>query len=89
LADEGAVLVIDETGFLKRGKSSCSVARRYTSSAGMIANCQIGIFACYVRWRGHAFIDRELFLPKARQAIRRRAHLAEGKAARIKSRMQL
>src|SRR5208283_2438732 len=65
LADEDAVLVIDETGFLKQGKASCGVARQYTGSAGKITNCQIGVFACYVAKRGHAFIDRELYLPKS------------------------
>jgi SRSO17 transposase len=64
LADEEAVLVIDETGFLKQGKASCGVARQYTGSAGKITNCQIGVFASYVSRHGHAFIDRELYLPK-------------------------
>jgi SRSO17 transposase len=64
LADEAAVLVIDETGFLKQGKASCGVARQYTGSAGKIANCQIGVFASYVSHHGHAFIDRALYLPK-------------------------
>src|SRR5690348_3299424 len=48
LADEEAVLVIDETGFLKQGKASCGVARQYTGSAGKITNCQIGVFAAQV-----------------------------------------
>ena len=48
LADADAVLVIDETGFLKQGKASCGVARQYTGSAGKITNCQIGVFASYV-----------------------------------------
>jgi len=65
LADDDAVLVIDETGFLKQGKGSCGVARQYTGSAGKITNCQIGVFACYVSRHGHAFIDRALYLPKA------------------------
>jgi SRSO17 transposase len=64
LADEDAVLVIDETGFLKQGKASCGVARQYTGSAGKITNCQIGVFASYVSHHGHAFIDRALYLPK-------------------------
>src|SRR6187431_3332343 len=64
LADGGAVLVIDETGFLKQGKASCGVARQYTGSAGKITNCQIGVFAAYVSCHGHAFIDRALYLPK-------------------------
>jgi SRSO17 transposase len=65
LADDDAVLVIDETGFLKQGKASCGVGRQYTGSAGKITNCQIGVFACYVSQHGHAFIDRALYLPKA------------------------
>ncbi len=64
LADDDAVLVIDETGFLKQGKASCGVARQYTGSAGKITNCQIGVFAAYVSRHGHAFIDRGLYLPK-------------------------
>jgi len=65
LATDDAVLVIDETGFLKQGKTSCGVARQYTGSAGKITNCQIGVFAAYVSVRGHAFIDRALYLPKS------------------------
>ena len=65
LADRDAVLVIDETGFLKQGKASCGVGRQYTGSAGKITNCQIGVFAAYVSRHGHAFIDRTLYLPKA------------------------
>jgi SRSO17 transposase len=65
LADDDAVLVIDETGFLKQGKASCGVGRQYTGSAGKITNCQIGVFTCYVSRYGHAFIDRALYLPKA------------------------
>jgi SRSO17 transposase len=64
LGDEDAVLVIDETGFLKQGKASCGVAPQYTGSAGKITNCQIGVFASYVSRHGHAFIDRALYLPK-------------------------
>ncbi len=62
LADEDAVLVIDESG---QGKASCGVARQYTGSAGKITNCQIGVFAAYVSRHGHCFIDQELYLPKA------------------------
>src|SRR4029453_10439449 len=58
LADQDAVLVLDETGFLKQGKSSCGVARQYTGSAGKIPNCPIGVFAAYVSRHGQAFIDR-------------------------------
>jgi SRSO17 transposase len=65
LADPDAVLVLDETGFLKQGKASCGVGRQYTGSAGKITNCQVGVFAAYVSRHGHAFIDRALYLPKA------------------------
>lgn len=72
LSDGDAVLVIDETGFLKQGKASCGVARQYTGSAGKITNCQIGVFASYVSRHGHAFIDRALYLPKEWTDDRRR-----------------
>src|SRR3954466_1375777 len=65
LAADDAVLVVDETGFLKQGKASCGVARQYTGSAGKITNCQIGVFAAYVSRHGHGFIDRALYLPQA------------------------
>ena len=65
LAEDDAVLVVDETGFLKQGKASCGVARQYTGSAGKITNCQIGVFAAYVSRHGHGFIDRALYLPQA------------------------
>lgn len=80
LTDPDAVLVIDETGFLKQGHASCGVARQYTGSAGKITNCQIGVFAAYVSRHGHAFIDRALYLPKiwADDPERRaRAHVPE------------
>src|ERR1019366_8699796 len=65
LADQDAVLVLDETGFLKQGNASCGVARQYTWSAGKITNCQTGVFCAFVSRHGHAFIDRALYLPKA------------------------
>src|SRR3990167_2689334 len=71
-----AVLVIDETGFLKQGKASCGVARQYTGSAGKITNCQIGVFATYVSRHGHAFIDRALYLPKPWTSDRARMEAA-------------
>lgn len=63
--DPDAVLVVDETGFLKKGVASCGVSRQYTGSAGKITNCQIGVFAAYVSDKGHAFLDRALYLPKS------------------------
>jgi SRSO17 transposase len=65
LSEPDAVLVVDETGFLKQGRAWCGVGRQYTGSAGKITNCQIGVFAAYVSGKGHAFIDRALYWPKA------------------------
>jgi SRSO17 transposase len=65
LAEADAVVVIDETGFLKQGKASCGVARQYTGSAGKITTSQVGVFAADVSRRGHALIDRALSLPKS------------------------
>ena len=65
LGDEQAVLVIDETGFLKKGAHSVGVARQYSGTAGRIENCQIGVFLAYASPRGRAFLDRALYLPKA------------------------
>src|SRR5215207_5455272 len=64
LASPGAVLVIDETGFLKQGQNSCGVGRQSTGSAGKITSCQIGVFAAYVSHKGCAFINRQLYLPQ-------------------------
>ena len=60
----GAILVIDETGFLKKGTRSAGVARQYSGTAGRIENCQIGVFLTYASPRGRALIDRELYLPE-------------------------
>ena len=87
LADPDAVLVIDETGFLKQGRASCGVGRQYTGSAGKITNCQIGVFAAYVSRHGNAFIDRALYLPKAWTDDRTRmaaAHVPRGAPFRTK-----
>src|SRR5215210_7060025 len=64
LGDPAGVLVIDETGFLKKGDKSAGVERQYSGTAGRIENCQVGVFLAYAGPRGHAFIDRELYLPK-------------------------
>jgi SRSO17 transposase len=64
LGDPGAVLVIDETGFLKKGGRSVGVQRQYSGTAGRIENCQIGVFLAYATPQGHAFLDRALYLPK-------------------------
>jgi SRSO17 transposase len=64
LGDEQAVLVVDETGFLKKGTKSAGVARQYSGTAGRIENCQIGVFLAYAGRHGRAFLDRELYLPQ-------------------------
>ena len=58
------VLIVDETGFLKKGTKSCGVARQYTGTAGDTVNCQVGVFLAYASARGAAFIDRALYLPQ-------------------------
>ena len=65
MGDPAAVLVVDETGFLKKGRMSAGVARMYTGTAGRVENCQVGVFAAYVTPDGgRALIDRELYLPE-------------------------
>ena len=65
LGDPEAVLVVDETGFLKKGSRSAGVARQYSGTAGRVENCQIGVFLGYASPAGRTFLDRELYLPKA------------------------
>ena len=74
LGSEDAILIVDETGFLKKGRHSAGVKRQYSGTAGRIENCQIGVFLCYASEKGSAFIDRELYLPKewAEDGTRRR-----------------
>src|SRR4051795_9395664 len=59
------VLIVDETGFLKKGEHSVGVARQYSGTAGRVENAQIGVFLTYASGKGHALIDRELYLPEA------------------------
>jgi len=65
LGDAGGVLVVDETGFLKKGSTSVGVQRQYSGTAGKVDNCQLGVFLAYVGPKGRAFIDRELYLPRS------------------------
>jgi len=65
LTDPHAVLVIDETGFLKKGSKSVGVQRQYSGTAGRIENCQVGVFLSYASSHGHTLLDRELYLPKS------------------------
>jgi SRSO17 transposase len=64
LGDPGAVLVVDETGFLKKGTTSVGVQRQYSGTAGKVDNCQLGVFLAYASPKGRAMIDRELYLPE-------------------------
>ncbi|MEV5463656.1 IS701 family transposase, partial [Streptomyces cellulosae] len=63
LGDPEAVLVVDDTGFLKKGKQSAGVQRQYSGTAGRTENCQIGVFLAYATSRGRTLIDRRLYLP--------------------------
>jgi len=65
LADPGAILVVDETGFLKKGTKSAGVQRQYTGTAGKRENCQIGVFVTYATPQAHMLVDRELYLPQS------------------------
>ena len=65
LGDERGVLVVDETGFLKKGTKSVGVARQDSGTAGRTENCQVGVFLAYAGRGGRAFLDRALYLPRA------------------------
>jgi SRSO17 transposase len=65
LRDASAVLVVDETGDVKKGTATAGVQRQYTGTAGRIENCQVAVFLTYASAAGHALIDRELYLPKS------------------------
>src|SRR5512134_643663 len=75
LGDEAAVLVLDETGFVKKGTKSAGVQRQYSGTAGRIENCPIGVFLGCASPKGHALIDRALYRPErwATDPVRRRA----------------
>jgi SRSO17 transposase len=80
LGDPTGVLVVDETGFLKKGTHSVGVARQYSGTAGRIENCQVGVFLGYASPLGQALIDRRLYLPEAwagDDARRRRVQVPE------------
>jgi SRSO17 transposase len=64
LGDPAGVLIIDETGFLKKGTKSVGVKRQYSGTAGRIENCQIGVFLAYASGTGRTFLDRDLYLPR-------------------------
>jgi SRSO17 transposase len=77
MGDPAAVLAVDETGFLKKGRMSAGVARMYTGTAGRVENCQVGVFAAYLTPDGgRALIDRELYLPEKWTSDRERCRAA-------------
>ena len=63
--DPDAILVVDETGDIKKGVHSVGVQRQYTGTAGRIENAQVAVFLTYAAPRGHALIDRALYLPRS------------------------
>nr|BFE36154.1 IS701 family transposase [Actinomadura rugatobispora] len=82
LAGAGAVLVVDETGDLKKGTRTAGVQRQYTGTAGRIENSQVAVFLAYAADAGHAFIDRELYLPHVWAGDDQRRHDARVPADR-------
>ena len=62
--EEDGIGVVDETGFIKKGRHSVGVQRQYSGTAGKIENCQIGTFLSYATAKGHVFLDRRLYLPE-------------------------
>jgi SRSO17 transposase len=76
LGEANGILVVDETGFIKKGKKSAGVARQYSGTAGRRENCQVGVFLLYASSKGSAFIDRTLYLPQEWTADRLRCREA-------------
>lgn len=76
LGDRAGVLIVDDTGFLKKGTRSAGVRRRYSGTTGRTENCQIGALVVYASRGGHALIDRELYLPESWTSDRERCRTA-------------
>jgi SRSO17 transposase len=76
LGEDDAILVVDETGFVKKGKKSAGVARQYSGTAGRRENSQVGVFLLYASAKGAAFLDRALYLPEEWTADRVRCREA-------------
>ncbi|MFC5059213.1 IS701 family transposase [Saccharothrix xinjiangensis] len=77
LGAKDGVLIVDDTGFLKKGTRSAGVQRQYSGTAGRTENCQVGVFLAYASDRGHALIDRELYLPESWTNDRDRCRAAD------------
>jgi SRSO17 transposase len=71
LGDPDGVLILDSSGFPKKGAESCGVARQWCGRLGKVDNCQVGVFLSYAAEGGHAPLDRRLFLPQERAADRK------------------
>ena len=90
LGDDQAVLVVDETGFLKKGTKSVGVQRQYSGTAGRIENCQLGVFLVYASTQGRTFLDRELYLPQSWAAdAQRRTEAAVPATVEFRTKPQL
>jgi SRSO17 transposase len=92
VGDPEAIGVLDETGFIKKGTASVGVARQYSGTAGKIENCQIGVFLSYASSRGHALLDRRLYLPESwcnDSHARQRAHIPENVSFQTKPQQAL
>ncbi|MFF7945047.1 IS701 family transposase [Nocardia gamkensis] len=76
LEDRDAVLIADDTGFLKKGVRSAGVQRKYSGTGGRTENCQLGVFLAYASRHGHALVDRELYLPESWTVDRDRCRAA-------------
>ncbi|WP_262287546.1 IS701 family transposase [Micromonospora sp. MA102] len=76
LGDPQGVLIVDDTGFLKKGVRSAGVARQYSGTAGRVENCQVGVFLAYRSAKGHGLIDRQVYLPAAWTDNRERCRAA-------------
>ncbi|WP_405880259.1 MULTISPECIES: IS701 family transposase [unclassified Streptomyces] len=77
LGEADGVLILDDTGFIKKGTTSAGVQRQYSGTAGRTENCQIGVFAAYATTRARALVDRELYLPKSWTDDRERCRAAK------------
>ena len=90
LGDTDGVLVVDETGFLKKGTKSVGVQRQYSGTAGRIENCQIGVFLTYATAQGRVLLDRELYLPQVwAEAAERRREAAVPEEVTFRTKPQL
>jgi SRSO17 transposase len=88
--EDSGVLIVDDTGFLKKGEKSVGVARQYTGTAGETVNCQVGVFLAYSSKKGAAFVDRALYLPKKwAQDIDRRTEAGVPEEVRFANKLKL